>query len=351
MRWLFVIFLMAVPYWLMANSVAAQPASLIIDHQSVVLFDQIPDQYLDLARARTSLYLHASVGGTILAGLNCLAGNRDNLAFCAGISEPQYQFNTSNWTWLAHALGGCDGKVQDLINAVTANPNYQIYHQKFCYFEGMDALGSACCNAQTYGTPGYTTALNTHWNNFINTMNTLKTQNPTKIFVFWTTPYLTQTSDHCANDWNVRLRNYIQTNGGILFDIADIETYTPQGQITLINGLESAFPHYCGEYAHNPAATSCHPDLPFSPAGEPDGGIIRLAKAWWVLMAQIAGWNPNGSNPTPTPLPGDNDHDQDRDLVDLRLLLSRFNTVYTPYNLVGTGLIDIFDINRLIFFL
>ena len=35
--------------------------------------------------------------------------------------------------------------------------------------------------------------------------------------------------------------------------------------------------------------------------GNPDVGKIRLAKAFWVLMARIAGWNGSGGGGTPRP--------------------------------------------------
>ena len=53
------------------------------------------------------------------------------------------------------------------------------------------------------------------------------------------------------------------------------------------------------------------------------------------------------SPPSPPPFAGF-DEDSDIDFIDYHLLLPHFNQTFDQYNLVGTNLIDIFDLNRLI---
>ena len=254
--------------------------AIIIDHNSVALFDSIPDTFIGQAAALTSLFLHASVGGTINTGLDCLAGNLETRAYCESISEPRY--DRSAWVFQAHANGSCMGKLQDLVDAVPANPGYNVYHQKYCYFEGLDSLGDNCC-----GVPPTPETTAESFDAYVAAMNGLEAANPGAVFVWWTTPYVQNEGHVCANDWNTRMRAYARENGKVLFDIGDIETCSPDGVPTLVDGLEAAFPPYCGEET----GPSCHPDFPKEGSG-PDGGNVRLAKAWWVMMARLAGWEP-----------------------------------------------------------
>jgi hypothetical protein len=254
--------------------------AVIIDHSSVAMFDLIPEDFIEQAAAIPSLYIHASVGGTIGTGLDCLSGALDTRAFCESISDPKY--DRSAWTWEPHAGSGCTGKLQDLVDAVPSNPDYVVYHQKFCYFEGLDELGSNCC-----GSPPDPDATTANFEAYAEAMNRLEAENPGKIFVWWTTPYVQGQGHVCANDWNTRMRIYARENGKVLYDIGDIETNSPDGVPTLVDGLEAAFPPYCGE----DEGPSCHPTFPKEGSG-PDGGNVRLAKAWWVMMALLAGWEP-----------------------------------------------------------
>ena len=68
----------------------------------------------------------------------------------------------------------------------------------------------------------------------------------------------------------------------------------------------------------------------------------------WVMLAQIAGWNPNSTNPTPAPTPHYSlDSDTDIDILDILILISRF-TQNLAGDFNGNGRIDIFDFNMLL---
>ncbi|OGV96225.1 hypothetical protein A2W24_03550 [Microgenomates group bacterium RBG_16_45_19] len=72
----------------------------------------------------------------------------------------------------------------------------------------------------------------------------------------------------------------------------------------------------------------------------------------WFLADELPTPTPTPlPTPSPTPLAGDYDDDGDRDLVDLRQLLGSFGSQNDLLNLIGTGLIDIFDFNFLVQYL
>ncbi len=264
--------------------------AIVIDHNSVNQFNQIPDRYVLLASRLKSLFIHASIGGQIHYALRCLGGDLPSNPFCQPRSNPKYNYN--QWIFISHNNGGCLGKLSDLVAAVQANPNYDVYHQKYCYFEGLDTLNSNCC-----GSPYNQAITESRFQTFIQTMNELEQRYPDKRFIWWTIPYARNRYDVCANRFNSLLRDYAKSHGKLLFDIADIETYRPDGIRYTYQGYESAYPPYCLEQKTNPNGYSCHPGFAELPEAGPDGGSIRIAKAWWVMMAKIAGW---GSGVIPT---------------------------------------------------
>ena len=88
-----------------------------------------------------------------------------------------------------------------------------------------------------------------------------------------------------------------------------------------------------------------------------DVPIFKAGDLFYIqnLMATIKApsdpnYTPPPPSPSPTPFLGF-DGDGDVDWLDLSLLVSRFNQTYLPYNLLGTGLIDIFDFNFLVQYL
>ncbi len=287
--------------------------SIIVDHTSLALFGQLPPSAIESAKRLRSLFLHASVGGTILTALRCLAGEMDNRAYCAALSDPRYDYQ--NWVWQPHASGGCEGKLQDLVDAVAAQPDFDVYHQKYCYFEGLDAIG--CCgniDACLQACPGqpdptaceqrceqtFQTKLDDFVDLYVSTMNQLEADHPDKRFVWWTIPYAIG-DERCAHEFNQRLRQYANEHEKALFDIGDIEAHDHLDRLVTTGGHESVHPYYCGEFKSNAQAASCHPDFPYDVIWDSDdliepecgeGGNIRLAKAYWVLMARLAGWQP-----------------------------------------------------------
>jgi len=69
--------------------------------------------------------------------------------------------------------------------------------------------------------------------------------------------------------YNDQLRAYVQANGGILFDIADIES---KGGTVRADGYEALWESWS-------TGSSCHLNTP---------GRQRLASALWVLLAEVA---------------------------------------------------------------
>jgi hypothetical protein len=100
------------------------------------------------------------------------------------------------------------------------------------------------------------------------------------------------------------MREYAINNNKILFDVADIEAHDPDGnpcyddrdgvEFCGSNGCENEpddgqyLPAICQDYTTE--SNGGH-------LGSVSAGKIRIAKAFWVLMARIAGYDGNINNP------------------------------------------------------
>lgn len=250
----------------------AYSQSLRIDHTTASLFHQIPSEYINKAAQLRLMYRHASVGTTIDGGLNCLQGTKNRCT-----EYPQYKYDRRNWAFQIRPNSGWFGKINDFAAEVRRQvDSFDIFAFKYCYLDGLDMVAEPCG-----GTPLKPDRVATAWETLRDSMLALESTFPEKKFVWWTIP-LTQVGQHCTDELNSLIRNYCQEEGKILFDLADIEAYDTLGNHVLTaEGLEYAFKPYCGEQKAD--AQACHPnDL---------GGSI-IAKALWVMMARVAGWEP-----------------------------------------------------------
>jgi hypothetical protein len=75
--------------------------------------------------------------------------------------------------------------------------------------------------------------------------------------------------------FNQAVRDYVAVNGGILLDIADIESHDPDGTVNMLGADPIISPYYTSE-------------LVGGHLGYPSTGKIRLAMAWWITLGRIA---------------------------------------------------------------
>ena len=226
---------------LLAGATGAFAQAIVADHAATTLAS-IPDAALAPAASLRLLLRHASVGGNIDGGLDTLQGQ-------------SAKYDRSRWIFENRGNPGWQAKVDDLVTQAAArSSSYDVLTMKFCYIDSDASF--------TY---------------YRDKMLQLETGYPAKRFVWWTMPI--ETSSNAARQvFNDQVRAYARANGKVLFDIADVEAYNAAGQRrTDIDGREILWPEWTSDGGHLSSA-----------------GAVRVASAWWWLMARLGGWDPNG---------------------------------------------------------
>jgi hypothetical protein len=295
---------------------------ILVDHRSVDLFDQIPDYYLEAARNLGMLFSDRSVGDNINSKLDCPAAPTwaDSSNGCrrayydsdwnwrlylqddlnAGVVPPEIMFtpdpvkyNRDNWSY-EHREGDWSYLTEDFIKSLA--PSYlaskDILSYQFSYLNVDENdtisdpdLGFFADNSNMYD---------------IFDLEAFIAQHPDKIFMFWTSSLARSIGTQVSTDFNNQMRQYAIANNKILFDVADIESHRPDGTSCYDNrdGVQYCntvtlecenypddgfdFPAICQEYTT---------EVDAGHLGSISEGGLRIARAFWVLMARVAGWD------------------------------------------------------------
>lgn len=289
---------------------------ILVDHTSVSLFEQIPLEYLEAARNLRMFWIDRSVGANLSDGLDCLAKTSYAAApnSCKrNVTQAEYapdpvKYNRSNWTYNSWPNLGMPNPVscpsgagnwsqkgfcfkewaEGLVNGVPRINNYDVVSYQFSYLTFQDF-------------PQYDVASPTvgffvpQANKFdVADLDAFSAQYSNQTVVYWTSSLAKSVGTARSESFNNQMRAHAAANNKVLFDFADIESHDPTGNpcYDIVSGDGGDYAAICPQYTSE--ATGGH-------LGSMSTGKIRVAKAYWVLMAQIAGWNPTGE-PLPTPL-------------------------------------------------
>jgi hypothetical protein len=304
---------------------------VIVDHTSLPLFEQIPDEYLQAAASLTMMFVNRSVGANINDGLTCLQYESDELAptsckryvhvvsqFSSPPSEVDWfrrgGYDRANWAYFGWPGTGIPPelpcgvdtgmwyqKLECFIRYVDANPGrFRVYSYQTSYLEVDESSDIAS------PTTGYFARQENRFD--VGDFEALQARHPSTIFLHHTSSLARSIGSRVSTDFNNQMRDYVRRTNGFLLDVAAIESHDPWGNPCYDN--RDGVPYSNGNNSEN------HPDdgldLPaicqhYTPEtngghlGNPDVGKIRLAKAFWVLMARVAGWEPGDAPPAGTP--------------------------------------------------
>jgi hypothetical protein len=275
-------------------SVTVSPpgGGIVINHNSIALYDQIPAQYLNAAENLKFMFMDRSVGSNIYDGLVCLSAPTwiDSASICR-----RSYIDASLTDWKTYTLtdnpipaeilfpgGNSAANIEFLYGERTWEEDLSFFIQNYPTYANRDiftfehnylhvATGSTIDNV--YFDPNYS-------GTNIYDLVALESRYPNNTFVYWTTSLARTIGTQDAQSFNNQMRNWTAQNGKILLDIADIESHTPSGAACVnAQGYEILCANYTTE------TDGGH-------LGSVSAGKIQIAKAIWVMLAQIAGWQP-----------------------------------------------------------
>ena len=283
----------------------------MVDHTSVALFEQIPEEYLQAAAALHMIFIDRSVGANIDDGLTCLSYPSDEAApnHCSRYEhvDPAYSLDPSEVDW--NRPGGYDRSNWDfqfwgsgcnswsdkldcfLSGAATDVNHYDVISFQYSYLSvDNDSTIADRPGGYFWDNPDLTDVYD---------QEAFEAQHSNTIFIYWTSSLARGIGTEVSENFNQQMREYAIANGKPLFDVADILSHTPDGQpcydnrdgVPYDNGNQSE--NYPDDGQNIPAICQHYTtEVDGGHLGSVSAGKIRVAKGFWVLMAQIAGWNP-----------------------------------------------------------
>ncbi|MCZ7557393.1 MAG: hypothetical protein M5R41_13415 [Bacteroidia bacterium] len=289
--------------WIM--QVAAQP--IIVDHTSVALFDSIPPQYKAAAENLRMLFMDRSVGGNIHDALSCLSfphasapnfckryQHRDS-AYAVDPSEVYWNgtWNRSRWRY-EFWPSGCSEDANCFVNFVEPRiDSFDVVGFQFSYLAVMPGTNLI---HPVDGFFGSRTDRGT-----ATSYKDFAARHPEKTIIWWTTSLARGIGSPESQTFNDAMRQYARTHDLVLFDVADILSHDPSGNPCYDNrdGVQYLTENNPDDGLNIPAICPQYTtETEGGHLGSISAGGIRVAKAFWVLMARIAGWQGGGSTDT-----------------------------------------------------
>jgi hypothetical protein len=244
---------------------------VIIDHTCTDI-TKIPDTWINKVKSMLKVhYAHTSHGEQLTVGLQRLSGSNSKYGYSSG---------ECNMPQTTQKLSLMDGQYYDYYCDDYITPDLywegsyglNITRSVLDTFDVNVSLWMWCYQLDEYS-QSQTQA-------YLNAMAQLEAEYPDITFVYMTGN--AQSEEQNRHNRNNQIRNYCRNNNKFLFDFADLDCWY-NGQQHTEGGIPMEHPHYYGDEGGHTTYESCE----------------NKAKAFWWLLARIAGWSGNGGATSP----------------------------------------------------
>lgn len=243
---------------------------IIIDHSCTQL-NQVPDYWVEKAKSTFRLaYGHTSHGSQIVSGMTLLESIPNSIYT---VNDGESSLYLNDGSLLKGDLGNPDretwaSRTRDMLTNNTQNINMVMW--------------SWC--GQVDGSVA-------DINKYLNLMDELETEFPSITFVYMTGHLDGSGEDGNVNQRNEQIRTFCKENNKILFDFADIESYDPDGNYFLDKDADDQCNYDGGNWADEWCAAHPGECEDCSCAHSKCINCQQKGKAFWWMMARIAGWD------------------------------------------------------------
>ncbi len=254
------------------NLFAGKTGAIIADHNAAQDFDIIPECWIQEAKKQISVaYQHTSHGSQISSGIAYLENHVDGSLYAFGGSKENELY------FADYAMGGGD------LGGDWAPPTKDYLNKN----PATNTIMWSWCGQVS----GYTTYNSMSGHYLAPAEEIVEDYNINFIYM---TGHLEGTGpDGSAYTANNIIREHVEDVEGILFDFADIESYDPDGKY-YPDGSDAC--EWCTDWCKK------HPEdcknLP-SCAHSHGFNCIQKGKAFWWMMARMAGWDGTASDKCP----------------------------------------------------